>query len=168
MQLYTIVATWFGCGNITRAPGTIASFATMLLSPAIILNNLFGILIIVLTGIMGLFAIPKYLLDHPNIVDPKEIVIDEVIGQLIAFSIPIVFFRYYQYVPQTFNTLYLLFYIKILIISFILFRIFDITKMWPINILERISGTTGIILDDVLAGIMSSICTIFIIAKIGT
>ncbi|WP_044195305.1 phosphatidylglycerophosphatase A family protein [Ehrlichia japonica] len=168
MQLYTMVATWFGCGNTTKAPGTVASFATVLFLPAIIFSNLLGILITILITIIGWLVIPKYLLDHPDIVDPKEIVIDEVIGQLIAFTIPIIFFRYCQYVPQTFNVSYTLFYIKIFTISFIFFRIFDITKIWPINIIEKISGTFGIILDDVLAGIMSSICTIFIIAKMGT
>ncbi|WP_395878389.1 phosphatidylglycerophosphatase A [Ehrlichia muris] len=168
MQLYTMVATWFGCGNIAKAQGTVASFATVLFLPAVIFSNLFGILITILITVIGLLAIPKYLLDHPHVVDPKEIVIDEVIGQLIAFTIPIIFFRYYQYIPQTFNVLYTLFYIKIFTISFIFFRIFDITKIWPINIIEQIPGTSGIILDDVLAGIMSSICTIFIIAKMGT
>ncbi|CEI84889.1 phosphatidylglycerophosphatase A [Ehrlichia minasensis] len=168
MQLYMTVATWFGCGNITKAPGTVASFATVLLFPAVILSNLFGILIITLITILGCLAIPKYLLDYPNKIDPKEIVIDEVIGQSIAFSLPIFFFRYYHYIPQTFHVVYTLHYIKIFIISFIFFRIFDITKIWPINIIERISGTPGIILDDVLAGIMSSICTTFIIIKTGT
>ena len=53
-------------------------------------------------------------------------------------------------------------------ISFIFFRAFDITKIWPIDVIEHIPGTSGIILDDILAGIMSSICTIFIIIQIGT
>ncbi|MGN7619028.1 MAG: phosphatidylglycerophosphatase A [Ehrlichia sp.] len=41
------------------------------------------------------------------------------------------------------------------------------TKIWPINIIEQIPGALGIMLDDIIAGMMSSICTIFIIAKIG-
>ena len=168
MQIYTIIATWFGCGNTIKAPGTVASLSAILLSPIIIFNDLFGILLIILVLAIGFLAIPKYLLDHPNVSDPKEVVVDEIIGQLIAFTLPIIFFRHYQYIPQTFNISYILYYIKIFIISFIFFRAFDITKIWPINIIEQIPGAFGIIFDDIIAGIMSSICTIFIIANIGT
>ena len=168
MQIYTIIATWFGCGNTIKAPGTVASLSTILLFPIVIFNNLFGIMLIMLVLTIGLVATPKYLLDHPNVSDPKEVVVDEIIGQLIAFTLPIILFRYYQWIPKTFNISYMLYYIKIFTISFIFFRAFDITKIWPINIIEKIPGTLGIILDDVIAGIMSSICTIFIIDKIGT
>ncbi|WDM85569.1 phosphatidylglycerophosphatase A [Ehrlichia sp. JZT12] len=168
MQIYTIIATWFGCGNTIKAPGTVASFSTILLFPITTFNNLFGILLIILVFTIGLLAIPRYLLDHPNVSDPKEVVVDEIIGQLIAFTLPIIFFRHHQYIPQTFDISYTLCYTKIFIISFIFFRAFDITKVWPINIIEEIPGALGIILDDIIAGIMSSICTIFIIANIGT
>ena len=92
MQVHIIIATWFGCGNASKAPGTVASLATILLAPAIVFNNLIGILLLALVLIIGLLAIPKYLLDYPDVIDPKEIVIDEVIGQLIAFITTIIFF----------------------------------------------------------------------------
>ncbi|GAT76013.1 phosphatidylglycerophosphatase A [Ehrlichia ruminantium] len=168
MQVYTIIATWFGCGNVSKAPGTVASLATILLAPAIVFNNLIGMLLLTLVLIIGLLATSRYLVDYPDVIDPQEVVIDEVIGQLIAFTIPIIFFRYYNYIPATFCTSYILYYFSIFSISFIFFRAFDITKIWPINVIERIPGTFGIILDDILAGIMSSVCTIFIITQVGT
>ncbi|QGR02281.1 phosphatidylglycerophosphatase A [Ehrlichia ruminantium] len=168
MQVHTIIATWFGCGNISKAPGTIASLATILLTPAIIFNTLIGMLLLILVLIIGFITTSRYLLDYPGVIDPKEVVIDEVIGQLIAFSIPVIFFRHYNYMPETFDISYILHYLSMFTFSFIFFRAFDIVKIWPINAIERIPGTSGIILDDMLAGIMSSVCTIFIITQIGT
>ncbi|MGN7619029.1 MAG: phosphatidylglycerophosphatase A [Ehrlichia sp.] len=121
MQIYTVIATWFGCGNIVKAPGTATSFSTILLSPVVIFNNLLGVLLIVLISAVGMLAIPKYLLDHPNVSDPEEVVVDEIVGQLIAFTLPIIFCRYYQYIPQVFDISYILHYIKAFIISFIFF-----------------------------------------------
>lgn len=70
--------------------------------------------------------------------DPSQIVLDEVLGCLVTFyAIPISGLS--------------------LFIGFILFRFFDITKFGPVGWLEKIKGASGIILDDVAAGIVSNI-----------
>lgn len=70
--------------------------------------------------------------------DPSQIVLDEVLGCLVTFyAIPIS--------------------VVSLVIGFILFRFFDITKFGPVGWLEKIKGASGIILDDVAAGIVSNI-----------
>ncbi len=82
-----------------------------------------------------------------NISDPREVVIDEVIGQIIAF-LPICNICIFR---DAF-------------ISFILFRFFDIVKPFPINFIEsKIGGNFGILLDDILAGIMALICKFYIV-----
>jgi phosphatidylglycerophosphatase A len=70
--------------------------------------------------------------------DPSQIVVDEVIGCLVTFyAIPISGIS--------------------LLIGFCLFRFFDITKLGPIGWFERLKGASGVILDDVAAGIVSNI-----------
>lgn len=71
--------------------------------------------------------------------DPSEIVIDEVIGTLVTFSgLPL-------------SPL-------IVILGFLLFRFFDISKIWPVYIFEKIPGASGILLDDMAAGFLSNVC----------
>ena len=85
--------------------------------------------------------------------DPQEIVVDEVAGQLLSLlAIPI------------YETLYPLPIIYYCITSFILFRLFDVLKPYPVNYVDNnIKGALGIMLDDVLAAIYSIIvlCVIF-------
>jgi phosphatidylglycerophosphatase A len=71
-------------------------------------------------------------------IDPGIVVIDEVIGMLIALL----------FVPKT---------ALFLIAAFIFFRIFDITKPYPIRQMEKFPGGWGIVLDDVIAGIYANI-----------
>ena len=79
--------------------------------------------------------------------DPQEIVMDEVIGQMLPLlAIPI------------YETLYLVPKIYYCFFAFILFRLFDIWKPFPINYVDNnIGGPLGIMLDDILAGIYSVI-----------
>ena len=74
--------------------------------------------------------------------DPKEIIIDEFIGQFIALI----------FIPDT---------ILGLLVSFLLFRFFDITKLYPVNKAEKIPGAIGVLADDVVAGLMTA-CIIII------
>lgn len=71
--------------------------------------------------------------------DPQWIVIDEVIGLLLTF-------------------LGLSAGIQDVVIGFILFRIFDILKPYPVGKMERLPGATGILMDDILAGVYANLC----------
>lgn len=95
------------------------------------------IFIIALLYFSSLYFI-NYSLKNFHEKDPSQIVIDEVIGCLVTFyAIPISWAS--------------------LLLGFILFRFFDITKYGPVGWAEKIKGPTGILLDDVFAGIISNI-----------
>jgi len=73
--------------------------------------------------------------------DPGKIVVDEVAGQLIAL----------------FPLLFAAWSIKMVIVSFILFRFFDIVKPYPANKLQELRGGMGVMLDDLVAGVYAAL-----------
>ena len=147
-KLNFIFVTFFGIGKIKKIPGTFASLFTMLLlfflfhilnfSPNIIL------VIIILIFFISLFAVKIYIKDLSN-KDPKEVVIDEVIGQ----SIPLYLYEMSHNIEKdSIDTL------KFYLIIFILFRFFDIAKPFPVNYFDKnFKNSFGVIMDDVCAGL---------------
>jgi phosphatidylglycerophosphatase A len=133
-------------GYFPAAPGTIASLATVLLWIIFVKLNieLYFIILVILALITSFHLIDLYLIDKNN-KDPKEIVIDEFVGQ----SIPLIL------IPNA-NDIISLFLI------FILFRFFDILKIYPINLFDNMNGSKGVMLDDIMAGIYTTIIVIMI------
>ena len=138
----------FGIGKIKKIPGTFASLATTLflfflfhilkVSPNIFL---FAIIIIFF---ISLYAVSIYIKDLSN-KDPKEVVIDEVIGQ----SIPLYLYEISHNIPKDSNDT-----LKFYLIIFILFRFFDIAKPFPVNYFDKnFKNSFGVIMDDVVAGL---------------
>ena len=150
--------TFFYIGKIKYAPGTFASLFACLLF--LFLTNFFSILILFFFNILiffySLVAINKSY-DSFDSNDPQEIVIDEVVGQMIPLlSIPI------------YETLYSLPIEYYCVASFLLFRLFDIWKPFPVNYIDdNTKGALGIMLDDIFAGIYSVIVMIIILFFIG-
>ena len=140
----------FGLGNSRYAPGTVASFVTCLIY--ITLFN-YKVNILILIGSVSLiFLYSIFILDELknsfSEIDAKEIVIDEFVGQ----SIPLL--SIYNLV--LFNNInnFILYALSV----FFLFRLFDVFKPYPINIIDKkIKNGFGVMLDDVLAGIYSVI-----------
>ena len=142
-----LFVTFFGLGTIRYAPGTITSFITtiFLYSSFHILNLSNSIILVILITIFiwSFLAVAKYIKDVTN-KDPKEVVIDEVIGQ----SIPIYLYEISHGTAKDSKEA-ILFYIYI----FILFRFFDIKKPFPINFFDKkFKNSFGVIMDDVIAG----------------
>ena len=146
-KLNFIFVTFFGIGKIKKIPGTFASLFTMLLlfflfhilnfSPNIIL------VIIILIFFISLFAVKIYIKDLSN-KDPKEVVIDEVIGQ----SIPLYLYEVSHNMLKDSNEA-----LKFYLIIFLLFRFFDIVKPFPVNYFDKnFKNSFGVIIDDVCAG----------------
>ena len=143
-----LFVTCLGIGSFRFAPGTITSLIT-----TIFLYSLFHIvklpgsiilLILFLVFVYSFYAVSEYIRFNEN-KDPKEIVIDEFIGQ----SIPIYL---YEIAHGTTNVPResILFYLYI----FILFRYFDIKKPFPINFVDKkFKNSFGVIMDDVIAGL---------------
>ena len=142
-----LFVTFFGLGTIRFAPGTITSLITTILLFSLfhILNfsNDIILLFLVFVFIYSFYAVAEYIRESEN-KDPREVVIDEVIGQ----SIPIYLFEIAHGTEKNFQEA-ILFYIYI----FFLFRFFDIKKPFPINIFDKnYKNSFGVIIDDVIAG----------------
>ena len=140
--------TFFGIGTIRYAPGTITSFVTTVLLYSffhvINLSNSIILFVLILIFIYSFYAVSDYIKENEN-KDPKEVVIDEVIGQ----SIPIYLYEI-SHGTEKYTQDAILFYIYI----FILFRFFDIKKPFPVNILDKkFKNSFGVVIDDVVAGL---------------
>ena len=142
-----LFVTFFGIGTIRFAPGTITSLITtvLLFSLFHILNfsNNLILLLLILVFLYSFYAVSEYIKENEN-KDPKEVVIDEVIGQ----SIPIYLYEI-AHGSEKNSQEAILFYLYI----FILFRFFDIKKPFPVNIFDKnYKNSFGVIIDDVIAG----------------
>ena len=151
------ILTMFGIGFVKRIPGTIASFITCLifylLWSLMGIKNLFPLAIIFLT-IIFIYSIVLINKHYKNN-DAKEIVIDEFIGQ----SLPLLSIYVSQFQLKMQSASFGVYYIEIwILLSFILFRFFDILKPFPINIIDqKMKNGLGVILDDIIAGILTII-----------
>lgn len=140
-----LLAFGFGSGLISPASGTWGSLlGGLLILPFInYFNPLSAIIFLLISFLIGVFVCQKTS-DYLGMHDHKAIVFDEFLGMWLVLF----------FMPKILNfPNYLL-----AVIGFILFRIFDITKPYPINKLdEKINGGLGIMLDDVLAGVYALI-----------
>ena len=139
------LAEAYPIGRLKYAPGTCASFIALITGYYILTNlNITNfIFFIIIFTILSYFFCEANLKTY-NQKDPSEIVVDEFAGQSIVLLATI----------QTDNTLHIF---LSLILSFLLFRFFDITKLGPIKKMENLRGGLGIIADDLLAGIFALI-----------
>lgn len=149
--LATVVATWFGCGYVAPAPGTVGSLSAVGL--AVLLDRSlgweplwFGVLalawLVPAVWASGVFA------SRCGEKDPGAVVVDEVVGQWITLAGAV------AVTP------------KMWLAAFLLFRGFDIWKPFPIRLLERLGGGVGIVADDVMAGVYAA-TTLFVIGLMG-
>ena len=148
--------TLFGIGYIKFASGTFASlFTCFFYYFSILLNINFAIPTILLLLIIPIsIVIINNNLNLFSQIDAREIVIDEYIGQ----SIPIIATYYFFLIFHDFNMNDdKWFLIQFMVIAFLSFRFFDITKPFPINLIDKIKNGYGVIMDDILAGVYSAI-----------
>ena len=143
-----LFVTLFGIGKIKKIPGSFASLATTIFLFLLfhILNISLNIVLIcvIIIFFISLYAVNIFIKDLDN-KDPKEVVIDEFIGQ----SIPICLYEIaHEGTKETDQVLTYYF------IMFILFRIFDITKPFPVSYYDKnFKNSFGVIMDDVCAGL---------------
>jgi phosphatidylglycerophosphatase A len=147
-KINILILSMFGLGYSNYAPGTVASIVTCL--SYIWFYNLQIDLVFLILNVFLIFIFSAYSIDlfkdSFTQIDAKEIVIDEFIGQ----SIPVL--TVYSLIEKNNLSHFILF----TFISFILFRIFDILKPFPINIIDRkMKNGFGVILDDIVAGVYS-------------
>ena len=132
-----VIVTGVGLGYTRYFPGTMGTILAVPISLG--LNRIAEVTPLLAIGILAgaTAGVIKLSTDAAEIlqqIDPQIIVADEIIGYLIAnFLAP------FRWAP--------------VFLSFLLFRIFDIGKVYPAAKLEKLPGGTGIVLDDVVAGI---------------
>ncbi len=132
------ISTVFGIGYTVYAPGTMGSLFGLLLYMFIKdIPVIWYVIFIVVLFIIGVL-VSDVIEDIYGIKDPSFVVIDEVVGMLIAMiAVP--------YSPM------------IAILGFLLFRIIDIAKIPPLNWLEKFQGGFGIMIDDAVGGLIVNI-----------
>ncbi|MDC3059191.1 phosphatidylglycerophosphatase A [Candidatus Pelagibacter sp.] len=152
----TLFVTMFGLGRAPKIPGTFGSLATVIILYLFfhIFNLSLNLILIILLAIfvISFLAVAHHIKDNEN-KDPKEVVIDEFIGQ----SIPIYLYEISHGTEKSSNEA-LIFYV----ICFVLFRFFDIAKPFPVSFFDKnYKNSFGVIMDDVCAGfyvVLSLIC----------
>lgn len=162
LDYFALSLTTFGVGYIPGAPGTYGSAIGVVVYMLVVwADNVFaavispkfenvdltsatvlGINAICLTAfcLLGVWAASRAISLLGNS-DPQEAVVDEVMGQLITFC----------FVPATIGWPFIL-------AGFLLFRLFDIWKPYPIDDLQVLPGGLGVCADDILAGVYAGIC----------
>lgn len=136
------IATWFFSGKSPICPGTVGSFCTLPLVFAIYSYGIIGILLTAfICFILGLFATKQILKTQDN-PDPGFVVIDEVVGQTLTFV----------GVAHLFTLSW-----SMLLVGFLLFRFFDIVKIWPASYFDKkVHSAFGVMMDDVVAGLFAA------------
>jgi phosphatidylglycerophosphatase A len=135
-----LLSAGFGVGLVPRAPGTVASLATLPLAFGMSLLGLPGQTIFLAVSIsLAIWACDRAWRTARED-DPSWVVIDEVVGLLLTF-----------YGVRPTGALEL-------VLGFALFRLLDIWKPGPIRRMERLPGAKGIVMDDLLAGAIANLC----------
>ncbi len=136
-----LIGTWFGAGFLP-APGTAGSVAAILI--AVALHSYLGIcqlgIGLMAAGLFlpGVWASTRVSRDR-NLKDPQIVVVDEVLGQWVTLV-----------GAATLNW-------KSFLAAFVLFRLFDIWKPYPIRKLEKLPEGWGVVMDDILAGVYGAV-----------
>ena len=140
-KIAEIISTVFYIGRLPLAPGTWCSFIAFL-SWFYLRFYIEGVFILYASLILFFVGVAVSTI-HSEVIkkdDPSEIVIDEWVGQWIALWL----------IPHSFYWGF---------VSFVLFRFFDISKLGPVQEMDDIKSGTGIMMDDVVAGILALLVT---------
>ncbi|XID74956.1 phosphatidylglycerophosphatase A [Alkanindiges sp. WGS2144] len=142
-QIIYALGTGFGTGLAPKAPGTVSSAAVLLLVPLWVWLGFYSSLgLIVLMSIVGIWICGRTA-QMMQVHDDSRIVWDEFAGQSIAL-LPLLLLDQVSWLG--------------VLLAFVVFRLFDVWKPWPIRLADyHIHGGFGIMLDDILAGLMAAV-----------
>ena len=132
------ISTWFGCGYSPKAPGTVGSAAAI--GIALLIEHYGAWQPIWFAALAAAVSLPAIWAAGETarlakLKDPQFVVVDEVVGQWLALA-----------GARTLNW-------KSWLAAFVLFRLFDIWKPWPVRQLESLPAGWGIVADDLMAGL---------------
>ncbi len=160
-KINVLISTFFGYGYLTKFSGTVTSAVTAIfiyVSYEILdYNDLkFSIIFFILLFFYSFYAVKDSESEFKN-KDPRQIVIDEVLGQ----SMPLIFLLYLNQTNQINISVEIYYFL-----SFIFFRFFDILKPFPVSYFDKNhKNFFGIIMDDIMAGLYSMILIYLISLK---
>ena len=160
-KINILLSTFFGCGYLTKLSGTVTSAVTAIFIyiayEILQYNNLkISIMFFLILFFYSFYAVKDSESEFKN-KDPRQIVIDEVLGQ----SIPLILLLYLNQTNQI-NIFIEIYYI----LSFLFFRFFDILKPFPVNYFDKNhKNYFGIIMDDIMAGLYSMLLIYLISLK---
>lgn len=168
LDYFSLAVTTFGVGYLPLMPGTYGSMVGVGIYLLIgLIERHFGLffleknwtnaqiegwfhtinlIVFLLFCLLGIWASGRATHLFKN-KDPQQAVVDEVIGQLIVFL----------FVPFAITW-------QLVLAGFLLFRVFDIWKPYPINSLQNLPAGIGVCADDILAGVYGGVCLSFIYA----
>jgi phosphatidylglycerophosphatase A len=136
------VATWFGCGLVPKAPGTVGTLGAVPLYLLAFRGGRVGVastaIAVTLVGVWAASVVARELGKK----DPQIVVVDEVAGLLVTM-IPVTVLSW-----------------RTMAIGFAVFRVLDVVKPWPVRSLERLPAGWGIVFDDVAAGAFGALIMI--------
>lgn len=132
------LATWFGCGRVPNAPGTAGALGAIPLYLAVARGGRAGVAVaavaVTAAGVWAASVVARELGKK----DPQNVVVDEVAGVLVTM-LPMREVSWHA-----------------VVIGFLLFRLFDVVKPWPVKCFEKLPGGWGMVLDDVVAGALGA------------
>ena len=156
-KINVLISTFFGYGYLTKMPGTVTSLVTTIFV-YIAYEHLgytdlkFSIIFFTLLFFYSFYAVKDAESEFKN-KDPRQIVIDEVLGQ----AMPLILILYLSQTNQLSLAIEIYY-----VLSFIFFRFFDILKPFPVSYFDKnFKNSFGVIMDDVCAGlyvVLSLIC----------
>ncbi len=167
-KLNELILTFFYFGKFPKIPGTVGSAVTIFfwlaltsifcgLEMSLANQNIIWTVFLVIAFFYGSLAIPTYQKQFKlKQIDHKTIVLDEVIGQIIALQPGFILMHEYYFSDFNLIAIHLIF-------SFLTFRFFDITKPSLIGRADRMKSGVGVILDDILAGIAAALATLVLL-----
>ena len=142
-RMCIMLSTLMYLGYVKKAPGTFGSLAAFLFLPLLVRYPTISIVCICITFFISIFAIDIYCKHNNTGGDPKEVIIDEFIAQCLIFVFLVFIDR------NSFLNMF---------ISFIIFRVLDIMKPFPISWFDNnIKGGLGVNLDDIIAALFTMI-----------
>ena len=160
-KINLLISTFFGYGYLTKIPGTITSLVTTIFIYVAYeylgyTDLKFSIIFFLLLFFYSFYAVKDSESEFKN-KDPRQIVIDEVLGQ----AMPLIFLLYLNQNNQLGLQIEIYYFL-----SFLSFRFFDIIKPFPVSFFDKnFKNYFGIIMDDIMAGLYSMILIYLISLK---
>jgi phosphatidylglycerophosphatase A len=148
MTINEQLATGLGIGRVPYAPGTAASLVAVIIAiPVMYLVGWFGVFVLAMLSAAGGVWVSEAYAVEVGRNDPGECVIDEFAGQWLACALAGL--GAYTVGEPLGAAGY--------VIAFVIFRLFDVAKPWPVSRAEKLKGGFGIVADDVVAGLIAGL-----------